>query len=233
MTAPVASGYPDFGRYQAQATKIYADSSQAGAVNPITIDLGYVGDVAQLGTRILNTGGTFVMDMAFHDDGTYTNEIGDHSFSFRTGDSMARTVPVLGPFCRVTIIPVTTPVTVEWKFYQAANAWASFDNDTTANVLASAEASAAAPGVTAIECSSIWPGEAILFARLPGVLSAVSVYGVSSAGSLTFLTSIQGTGIEGERRVILPAQHIRLHLANTSGVNQNFTYSLTANLFGV
>lgn len=230
MTAPIASGFPDFGRYQAQATKIYSLSSNGAMVAPQVVPLGYVGDVANLGVRILNLAGTVLVDLSFHSDAAYTSEIGDHSISFRAGDLFARTLPVLGPFCRVTFTPVTTPVNVEWKFYQASAGWSSFDNDSTANVLAFDNLSLYAPGLTNVECAVVWPGAATLFAALPPVAAWVAVYGVSTGGARTFLTRVFGNGIEGERRFFLPAQHIQVEVNNTSGVNQNFIYSLTADI---
>lgn len=232
MTAPIQSGFPDFGRYQAQATKIYANASFTGATTQQVINLGYVGDVANLGCYILVTAGTTEVRFDFFADAAFTQLLFAHYMDFRTNDKLARTVPVLGPFCRVTFVPSTTPVDATYRFTQAASAFNPLDNSSRANVLFTAEPINIPVGNTVVDCNKIWPGKATLFARLPAVVSSVTAYAQVASGGLQFLASIFGNGIEDYRELYLPATHIVLQFSNAGPGAQNFVASLTVDVLG-
>lgn len=232
MTAPIASGFPDWGRYQAQATKIYANSSFTGAVAQVNVSLGYVGDISQLGAYILIGAGTTELRFNFFADAALSLPLASHFMDMRTLDKLARTVPVLGPFCQVTFIPSTTPVDATYRFFQAAGPFNPLDNSSRANVLFSAEPLNVPVGNTFVDCNKIWPGRATLMARLPGVVSSVTVYGQVASGGFIFLASVFGNGVEAYREFYLPATHIALQFSNGGPGAQNFTASLMVDVLG-
>lgn len=230
MTAPVATGYPDFGRYQAQATKIYAQATIGGVVASFSLVPGYVGDIAHMGVRIVNIAGRFVVTISFYSDPARTLNLGNHQISMRDGDILSRTFPVLGPFCDIFFFAVGTPISATYAFYQSTVPYSPLDTSPTANVLGSENLVLHPPGLTTVDCSYILPGPASLFGALPPVASWIAVYAVDAFGALTFLTRVFGNGIEGYREFFLPASHIRVELNNTSAINQTFLWALTADI---
>lgn len=230
MTAPIASGFPDFGRFQAQATKLYAKLLSTGNVFSFSVDLGYVGDIAHLGVNITVPVGACVVSLDFGMQTGAVQATGNHTFSMRANDHFARTLPVLGPYCVVTFFYTLVTFDVDYTFFQAAWPYSSLFNSSSFNVLAAAEGVAIGVGNTVVDCTAILPGPAVLFAALPAVVSSVTVYSVTASGVQTFLTRVFGNNIEAERQLYLPGQHIRLQLSNAGPGSQNFTYSLTADI---
>lgn len=230
MTAPVQSGYPDFGRYQAQATKIYAQAVVNNRLTDLSIVPGYVGDIAHMGVRVVNISGQFVLTIAFYSDAARTLNLGNHQISMRDGDILSRTFPVLGPFCDIFFLAVGTPINMVYAFYQATVPYSPLDTSPIANVLGSENLVLHPPGLTTVDCSYILPGPAVLFGALPPVVSWIAVYAVDAFGALTFLTRVFGNGIEDYRELFLPASHIRVEINNTAAINHTFLWSLTADI---
>lgn len=228
MTAPIASGFPDFGRFQAQSAKIYANLTLPAVNADFVTNIGYVGDVPHLGVFININAGTIVAVITFYTDAAGVNTVANHTASFRDGDSFYRTLPVLGPFCRINWFVGTTPIDMTVIVTQSTAPFSAFAFDSQANILAAQEAQVVPVGNTLVECTRVWPGEAVLFAALPAVVSSVTVYSVSSTGVQRFISRVFGNGVEAFRPLFLPATHIRLQLSNAGPGNQNFTYSLTA-----
>lgn len=230
MTTPVPSGYPDFGRYQAQATKVYLALAQNGIVANTMFNLGYVGDVAVLNVASFATAGTCDLTFFFttQDNAGFTTGI--HQITHRLGTLFEQTVPVLGPYCHVTLDVGTTPIDITTTIVQATTPFKHFDVLGFNNVLASAEPFNAPVGNTFVSCTRIIPGPAVLFAALPPVVSSVSVYATDKLGNNTFISRVFGNGVEGYREMFLPPMPIRLQLSNAGPGAQNFVYSLTAGI---
>jgi hypothetical protein len=233
VTAPVASDYPDWGRYQAQSAKIYATIANPAVNADFTTNVGYVGDVPHLGTFIEAAAGAIVVEIAFFADAAGALLLANHTMSLRAGDRFFRTVPVLGPFCRVNWFVAAAPVDLTASFSQSTAPFSAFTFNSSANVLASDfGATAFAPGNTNVEANRVWPGEANLYAEIPAGGGYVAVFSVSAAGTETFLTRVSGAGITGDRRLYLPATHIRIRVNNGAGVAALFVFALTAQVFG-
>lgn len=232
MTAPIANDYPDWGRFQAQATKLYAQAVTPAMVANFTVDLGYVGDIPHLGVRVVNINGRYVMTINFYADQAKSINLGNHTVDMRDGDILSRTLPILGPFADVFFFAVATPINIVYAFYQATVPYSPLDTSSTANVLFSANPTLRPAGQSFLDCGRIWPGEATLFAALPPVASIVYVHSLDSAGVRTFLARVFGNGIDGNVRFFLPATHIQLEFFVGGGAAQNFIVALTAAVLG-
>lgn len=229
MTAPIASDYPDWGRYQAQATKVYARADVVASTVDTTIDLGYVGDISNLGVYINCTVNSIVVSVDFFSDATGLLALGNHTFSLRQLTTFARTLPTLGPFCRVTFFIGVSPATYSYRFFQGGRPFTSFDNSSSANILLSDfGVTAFAPGNTNVDAGRVWPGEAELYAEIPAGGGYVALFGVSATGPETFITRITGGGTVASRRVFLPAQTPRIRVNNAAGVPALFVFALSA-----
>lgn len=230
MTAPIQSGYPDFGRYQAQATKLYAKALVTNQNADFTVDLGYVGDVANLGVRVQPTVAHCVVDMNFTSDAAGTIFLGNHTFSCRSNDTFARSLPVLGPFCQVTFFLPTVPADVDYTFGQASAPYSGLDLSSSANVVFSGADVSHPNGQTLIEGGRVLPGLAYFFGEATAANTFMDIRSVSASGSVTFLTRIANGDLRKVQPVFLPAQHLQLRVQNNSGVAQFFSYSLTCAL---
>lgn len=230
MTLPLQTGYPDYGRFLAQSTKIYAQAVLPAVVANFTVDLGYVGDIAHLGARVVNIAGTFLATVNFYADAAKTINLGNHPIGFRDGDIFSRTLPVLGPFADVFFFVGTTPINMVYAFYQATVAYSALDTDQRTNVLFSAEPINIPVGATFVDCDRILPGPAALFVTLPAVASRVNVYSRDPFGAFTFLCKVDGNALQVDRHFFLPAEHIVLKFEHGGPGAQNFIASLTTDI---
>lgn len=230
MTAPIQSGYPDYGRFQAQSTKIYARATLGPTIAPTDVDLGYVGDIPYLGVSLADTLFNWTIRIGFYTDATYTTLLMSHNIQMRANDGFARTVPVLGPYCRVHFTPLGGAGTIFYQFIQAVTSYGPLDDGSLANVLFATFNTAFVAGTTFVEGVDIWQGEAVFYVELPGVNSDVRLNAVSAGGTTTVLTRVAGNGITAERRIFLPAQHLEVQVINTGAGPANFTFILSAKI---
>lgn len=230
MTIPVPSGYPDFGRYQAQSTKVYFTANLAGITTMQTFNLGYVGDIPNLNVACLATLGSFDLTFYFTTVNQAGFTTGIHQVTMRPGLLFEQTVPVLGPFCQVIMDVGTTPISADITIVQATVPFKHFDVDGFSNVLASNGGHNIGVGNTFVVCNRVLAGPAVLYATIPPVAGSVSVYARDKLGNFQFLTRIFGASVEDTRPLFLPAKPIELQLNNPGPGNQDFMYSLTAGI---
>lgn len=228
MTAPVPSGFPDFGRYQAQAAKVYAIGNFVSSAVAFTVNLGYVGDVPYLGISIFAETTNWVMQLSFFQNADFTGSIIDHWVTLRTGDQFAKTLPVLGPYAQVTFTPVGGAGALDYTFVQAVTTYQPLSFDADDNILFSERAVNHAAGTTALEGSKIWPGEAVLYGILPAAACELRLNSVDATGSARLIAHILGNNIQAERRVFLPATHLQLQFINGGAGPLAFTAVVTA-----
>jgi hypothetical protein len=227
MTAPIASDYPDFGRYQAQAAKVYAKALSINNATDLAVNLGYVGDVPHLRANVTATVNTFLMSVDFFADAAGTTYLNSHTISFRAVDIFARTLPVLGPFCRVTFFYAGANFDVDYSFSQATIPSAGLELSSSANVLFSIQQNCAV-GATLFEGNRVYPGPAVLFAELVTAATFVDLRSVSSTGTITTIGRVRNPNSPYPLPLFLPAQHLQILCQNNSAGAAFFTVFVTA-----
>lgn len=232
MTAPVEHGYPDFGRYAATADKFLIDNNTAPVAGLNNLVAVFVGDQKYLGVFAIVTGTSISVRFNFFGDSAGSQLFSGRTIDLQDGAWFEGSIPVLGPWLIVEIFAVGNAASLLLQAWGQPSHAMQTSSSARANVVFSEQGRVVAPGTNNLDSGRVWTGEAILYAALPGVLSAVHLFSIEYTGTLIFLTRIQGTGIEAERRIFLPGQQLRIRFTNTSGVNQLFDYSLTAASMG-
>jgi len=231
MTTPIVSGYPDFGRYQAQATKLYAKASLTNQNTNVTVNLGYVGDVSNIAVVMRMTANSARISMDFTMDSAGTINVGNHTIGLRVGDIFTRTVPVLGPYCIVTIIIPTAGTGIDYSFVQAASPYASMYNSSTSNVILSGYNVSCPAGATFVDGNVVAPGPASFFAKMPAANTFMDLFTVDEITAVkTFLCRVDLNDGNKVQPLYLPAQHVQLTIQNNTAGALLFLYSLTTDV---
>jgi len=230
MTAPVSHGFPDWGRYQARAGKLFDLQLIFGQVGARTFGPYFVGDVRHLGlSLVVGTSGASI-DLEYYADATLTFLMGQDHVTLLAGGVFERTVPALGPYFIIRFTPNASPFDIAMRIWQADDPSTPFALTAIDNILVSQVAVPHAPGVTSLDIVNARAGPANMYVRLPAVQSEVRLSSCSPAGVLTFLTSVVTPDVSGDRRIYLPNTGLRVEWINTTAVNQDFSVVVTVQM---
>src|SRR5258706_7317529 len=105
MTAPLAHGYPDFGRFTAGADKLLADLSVAGLNVLTSYGPYFVGDVQFARLQFVAQVNHFACELQFYSDSTLSTFTAREAFSLRQGDTYNHAFPALGPYLMLNVDP--------------------------------------------------------------------------------------------------------------------------------
>lgn len=229
MTDPIVHGYPDFGRYQAQADKVFVDVNDPDIDAQETYGPFFVGDVPAFGIFFSVSTGSFRVFIDYADSILFTVTTDSHRIELRPGDTASLQLPTLGPWVRVRVDPQAANQAFLMTLWAASLPFRPNGGLADANRLYSSNAQNVPVGVTNLDVSRIWPGEAILYTRLPVATIDVRLKATFASGSTILLAGMPLAVGDAERRVFLPPMHLFIELNNTSGAVQTILISLTAN----
>jgi hypothetical protein len=228
MTAPIPTDFPDEGREQPSANKIFVQ--QAALLLTGTINLGpfFVGDQSHLVVYFDTITNNATLGLDYYSDASLGQFIGQQTLSVAPGAGFGQSLPVVGPFVYLTLSPVPANATVNLFIYSAAGPLMNVRQGEIANILASQIGYVGAPGTTFVNTSQVWPGEAHFTTSLPGTLSEIRLEAVQANGTITMIDTTVGANLQRANTVFLPRCPTRLRIVNTAGASQSYTFALCA-----
>ena len=230
MTAPVGHGYPDFGRYQAHADKRLL--SEVGTV--ISVDalypLGFVGDVGYLAIHFTATTNHFSVFIDFYEDAAYTSRFDGYAMDVRQGCTLPTSVPVMGPFARVSVNPSAASSEFTCSMWTMSRAAVFADLSAVSTILLSIDNDTVLAGATDVfGTTMILPGEASFVLNLEAAVSwRARLFSVDRNGTLRILSYVNAENRGIPHQIYLPPTPLRLEVFNNDASNRALYASLSA-----
>lgn len=227
MTAPIAHGYPDFGRFQATADKIL-DNLVGQVINGTNLYGPYfVGDVDCVRIKFLPQTNNFGVVLRYYDSAALTNLLSEDSFSCFAGDLYNQSTPALGPYLSIRVTPSAAASIFDMGVFTSRGPWRPIGNDPKRTILFQGDAVAHPAGTTLLDANLIAPGAAEFYARCSVAGLEVNLQAVEPTGAVYHLGKIASLENTATRSVFLPPMHIQLRIANGTGAPALFGYSVT------
>lgn len=235
MTQPVGHGYPDFGRFVAQADKLLLDTGTVASNVVVTYNLGFVGDVDALGYFIRATTQGQSFEFAFYEDAAGVNKFTGHTIAVVAPLTSDRFIPVLGPFCRLIVTPAAAGGSHAAKVWTGPRGGIASDTLSGTNILITATAvNVAAAGNSTQDAVRVWPGEAHWTVSSLAATWRAELRMLLASGAFTVVDSMQGTAAGTQHhRVFLPNRAARVFYTNTSAAAANFDTYLVGQTFEI
>lgn len=229
MTQPVVHGYPDFGRFQARATKVYLDTSGNYAGSDITFGPFFVGDIEYLAHAFSSVTVNSSLFLEYYADDALSTFLGDHWVSCRAGVRSDMSLPVLGPWLSVRLHAFASPGSWTLALYEATGRLLStyWSNSSTA-LINTIGVNIAAGGNTVIWAPVIRAGRAVWRIN-PGATAWVAdLIALEGSGTITIIDRI--TQLEGttQQSAYLPAQTAGIRVFNNDAAAKTFNVFLNA-----
>lgn len=216
MTAPVTHGYPDWGRYVAQADVILADSSAGPTGVDQQIGPFFVAGNKFIGLNILISGGATLLTIGWSTDSLGLNRMGFQTVPFRSNERLAITVPVQGPYMMILIEPQVGGVSMEWTVWTTAANSPSTDGDMAPKQLI-ANGSSVAAGATRTDFATRILGGPAFFSADSSLATWVAILeSYDETGATQGIARLTNATVPG-LNVVLPQRPIQIRSVNTTG----------------
>ena len=229
MTAPVGHGYPDHGRYQARADKSLLRLLNTVISVNTTYDLGFVGDVEFIGIHFTATTNHFSIFVDFYEDAAMTQRFDGYAMDVRSGCVMPTSIPVMGPFARLSVNPSAASSQFTVSLWTMSQAVTPANLSAVSTVLLSIDNDTVLAGATDVfGTTTVVPGEASYFANLEAAVSfRIKLYSVDRNGTLRLL-DYANSEIRGfPHTLYIPPTPLRLEVFNNDASNRAFYASLS------
>lgn len=239
MTAPFTHGYPDWGRYSAQAARIYIDTTFSNiAVTPSVSTLlsTFSGDVPRVSPFVRAVTGNFDVFVQFHSDNPSAGGVVLHQMAFvlHAGQTWAHSIAVSAPWlvilARSNVATNEVALRVTESTQHGLTQFGAGGND---NIVISTVDSVPALATVTYDADQVWPGLAHWsFTVDPHVdvdlrLSVLSLAGGIS-GTVLRVTNPCEQSVWG--LACLPAAPVQLRLINNSDLITTFTGAIAGQL---
>jgi len=233
MTTPITHGYPDWGRFSAQADVVYNVENGTVAANPVTRGAYFVGNVPAVGFFFSVTAGAATVLVEWYDSAALTNLLATETYEFPNGTFTQTTLATLGPYLFLSILDGGAGVTFNCRLWAApvGRSWAS---GAGGSVLISVTNTAIAAGVTATNnASEIYVGPAYWTGWQGLANFVVFLEALDITGAVTTLDRWQSAGLDFWRPVYLPPGRVRIRHVNQSGANTVYSSVLLKDPHGL
>lgn len=219
MTSPLGTGYPDYGRYQARAQKIYDIDSSSSTTSAIVILSTYVGDVEYLQLRLQSTDIPMGWEIAFYADSGQTQLLAVTVIDTTASGEFNGSVAVAGPYLRVRrLLSAAVANTATWAIASASSMAQGHQSDSQSNVLIHQNAVAIAAGATnTYNSTRTWPGLAVIFASMDALSWHCDFYSRNYLGTNRLLCRLDQSSGSQPFQVLLPPTPLRVEITNNDG----------------
>lgn len=233
MTAPIAVGFPDWGRTSARAKVIYHDITDLDIDAVEQLPVKYVGDHTYLQVFFSAVTNHFFVAIDFKDQELGGTTIGWQSFTIRQGDSFRHTFPIPGPFVSIAV----TPSAVNSAYL--LNAWSTSVPDQgngpfdSGRVKIDLDGISIAAGATRTDSlDGPWPGWWSWGGESTAASWISKLEAIDDVGGITVLDRLsQGTGA-ARRLLHLPFSSLRIRTTNNDAGARSFFIYGTSHPYG-
>lgn len=234
MTAPIAHGYPDWGRYAARSDVLLLDLTGEAYTGVVTHQLGFVGGYEGIAFSFIAVVGPYRVRISYGTTALSSSIVTQYTFEFQSGGMTNVVLPILGPYCfievRGTGASTTYTITASTSQRDAIDQPASGK----ANAIINNYGQPIGAGATATATASvIWPGGAYLVVYCTGNNWVADVSALSYTGGNNFIDYLVSNGAtETQHFLFLPCSQIQVRVTNNSGIAQTYYVFLVGRPIG-
>lgn len=210
-------------------------TSVTTALATASLPIVFVGDLTSVGFSLVldpNNSATAFFDW-FADPGGLVSLVTERVY-FRAGafgEGASWVMPVHGAYFRLRLQPIAADITYSFTMWSDPAGSYSYPGNNLNSpwiIIFNADAQSFAAGNTTLEGGAILPGLATFLGEATAANCFITLYAVDSANNQFLLSRHTQPNGNNEKLVNLPPMHLRLIVSNGSGVNQTFSYSLSA-----
>lgn len=234
MTAPVAHGYPDYGRTSARANVLYHDVTDADIDAQEALPRKFVGDRAYI--QFFFSADTNHFDLSF----TYSigsagqQTTATQKFSCRQGGSIESSDPVKGPYVSVVVTPSAVNSAYTFKMWGTDGPSHQGSNDDFGNLLYDQDGiSIGATTTRTDEISVVWPGPASFFVVSTAASWTSYVEGINKSGTVRHIARRSQVSPVEPQLFFLPRSTVRIRTTNNDAGARLFFMYLNAHPQGL
>lgn len=228
MTAPVAHGYPDWGRFVARANVKWLKETGVAITAASERGSFFLGHTTHLGVKFTCTTGHASISFSWRTGAAAADEVATTGIDVRDDTIYVGAIPVVAPYVVVTVTPGSVNPTFNLALWSAAGPLPFLDHSDT-NVLLSDILTPWGLGIATTGVATyVTPGLAYLscFASITNYTATVESI---DASGVTQRLLIYGGAHNGlSMAVYLPATPVRLQLDNNVGPGATIEYALTS-----
>jgi hypothetical protein len=224
MTQPVLSGFPDWGRFQARATKVYVAGTPSLGTSLTNVGTFFVGDVPYVSFNAEGDGvNTWLFAVEFHDQPSGGNLVTTFFVAGRMLAFGSMSIPVIGPWMRIRGRSNPAPGT---PFLLACGSWVkgsqnrhTGDSGMIFEIATSLGAGASANN----DLNGVWPGGASVSLQAPSGPARMILHGINFDGTFTPFFRMATTGGNENTTtgfVYLPSRSPRVQRINDHSSSQ-------------
>lgn len=227
MTAPVPHGYPDWGRYAAQADVELIGTSALNQAVAVTFGRFFVGGVRHCAYifTVATNHATVTLE-------TYTAETGgtllsQQTIECRAGGGFDVSIPVQGPWLAITVTPVGGAIDFDLNVWTTAGNLASVTGPMAPRYALSQINIAVAAGATVTtNIPYTYPGLGHWVVFHTAATFNHTLRTIDSAGAVKIIDQITQTTPPGARLIHIPPIPMQLAIQNTSGAAAAYNASI-------
>lgn len=229
MTAPVGHGYPDHGRYQARADKSLLRLVGTTIGVNTTYDLGFVGDVEYIGIHFTATTNHFSIFIDFYEDAAMTQRFDGYAADIRQGCVMPTSLPVMGPFARLSVNPSAAGSVFTLSMWTMSQAVTPANLSAVSTILLTISNDTVLAGATDVfGTTTVVPGEASFMLNLEAAVSwRAQLFSVDRNGTLRLLDYANAEIRGFPHTLYIPPTPLRLEVFNNDASNRALYASLS------
>lgn len=233
MTIPVAHGYPDFGRYQAQADRVLWQEANTTVDAQVTRGPFFVGDVQHVAHMLDLLNQHAVVVIEYYDSAALSTPLGDQNIDLRADGGFDYSLPVQGPWMLVRITPVAAGAEIDYKIWTVASPISSLRGNSSPYLIAWASSNVGAGVTVTTSAVRTEPGLAHLYFQGDPATWLIHVEALFSNGAVVRIASVnQGQG-RSFLPLLLPHVMIQVKRTNSSGAAGVMEFALVGSGVGI
>lgn len=229
MTAPTPHGYPDYGKFVAQADKILFDLQRNNGAAFESFAPIFVGDIPAISVFFSNATQPARVNLRFWDSLALGIEVTGHAWDNTSFGINEYQFPVMAPW--MTIELTFAAGVVNWHMTIASNVGRgnAYKNDPGSSILMSQVSTAvAAGGISTVDIAPTRPGPALLNIDTSMATWLATLSARDYLGNLTRFDTITNAHAKQPRPLELPTVPIRFTFQNTTAAAGAYTASIVA-----
>ncbi len=224
MTTPVPHGYPDWGRYAAQADIEILGTSNLNLNGSETFGRFFVGGVKHIAYIYAAGGNNSRVTLE-----TYTAETGgtllsEQVINCRNPGGFDFSIPVQGPWLAITVTSVGGAISYDLNAWTVAGNLASVTSNLSPRYALSQTGTAVGAAATVLtEVPYTYVGRGHWFIRCTATTFIATLQTVTAGGTVQNVDQWTEATPLGARQIHIPSFPLRLSVNNTSGAGATYT----------
>lgn len=232
--SPTPHGYPDYGRFSPSTDVILLQVEDLDIDAGETTDLGFIGTLPFIGVRFAPSTGHFRLQFNFYADFARTQLVDGYTIAVRVNQQFRGSVPVLGPFADVSVLPVAVNSAYALTLYAEHRPFRAYGTSTSVGnlLVASFAVNIGAGAVRTDTPTYVSPGWATWSVDTNVADWFSEIEAIDQSGTTTFIDRLEEKAGNQRRTIHLPACSFQVRTGNNTGAAGTFYISVGAHPFG-